>query len=124
MTEQIIKSLEGKELESIRIDSVENSIEFIISENENSVETIGFEGILEFNYLPDFSDKGPLLILDCEYESGLLKNMIRKINLLWAKEAPAVEGYLDVEVHRLKILSGDVELIIAFKKIKTGTQKT
>ena len=119
-TEQTIKSLEGKELESILVDTSDNSLELRLSENGRPAGTTKFEGILELNYIPDFSDFGPWLIMDCNYESDLLRNLIHRLNLLWTEKPPAVDKWLDIKVHRLKMLSGDFELIVTFKKIKTG----
>ena len=119
-SENIIKSLEGKELESILINSVDNYLELKVSEYGQPTDTIILDGVMELEYKPDFSDQGPWLIMDCNYESELLENIIDKLSLLWTKESPALKNWLDTEVHRLKMLSGDFELTVTFKKIKTG----
>ena len=119
-TEHIIKSLEGRELESVLIDASTNSLELRLWENGQLASPTVLEGILELNYIPDFLDNGPWLILDCNYESGALRNLMHKLNLLWNEEAPAVQNWLDLTVHRLELLSGDFELTVTFKAIKTG----
>ena len=124
LTEQIIKELEGKELESILINATDNSLELRVSKNGQSTERLVLEGILELKYAPDFSDFGPWYIIECHYQSDLLKNIIDELSLLWTKEAPAVKNWLDQEIHRVKMFSGDFELIVTFKKIKTGNNNT
>ncbi len=122
--EQIVKSLEAKELESVLINSTDNSLQLRVSENGKFPEKIELGGILEFNYIPDFTDSGPWLIMDCEFQSGSLKKFINKLRLLWTKESFAIENWLNEEVFRLKLLSGDFELTVTFKEILTGYNNT
>ncbi len=116
-TETILKSLEGTEIKAISINSIDNAIKFDLIENGQR-RYVEFAGILEFVYSPDFTDFGPLMIVSCEYEVNLLRDIFPEINILWTFESPAIKDWLDKPVHRLKVGSADVELKLTFKELK------
>jgi hypothetical protein len=100
---------------NIQLDFTANSVKCILNVAEGHNKTVIFDGIIDIQYAPDFSDSPPWVFGDVQLERVSRESELRDGEGLWVREKGSYDGVLPC--YRVSFESGDFRLKIICRNI-------